>query len=274
MYTPPGRARAVPPPRARGDSPVPQPDRPGRGAEPLTQGRGRHTERVELLDQALDPGRIRLSVHPVDRRHALALEQLGHLFVGEDHQPLDQPVRLGLLDAARSETTLPAASKRNSGSKDSTSRLVAPRCSPSAAAPPRAPPPATRPRPPAAPSGRRRPGRAGRSRGGRRSGCCCDRSWPNGACRRDRARSRRSPRAARLRAPGCRRPRSELAAASARPSPARRCCWPAAGPRRPAACPAARGRRRRRCGSRGASRRPRPGRRQRRRSRAPSPDRS
>src|SRR5205085_930141 len=35
---------------------------------------------------------------------------------------------------ARAPTTLPSASKRNSGSKDSTSRLVAPRCSPSAAA--------------------------------------------------------------------------------------------------------------------------------------------
>ena len=44
--------------------------------------------------------RVGLRVDPVDRRHPLALEQLRDLFVGEDHQALDQPVGLGLRHGA------------------------------------------------------------------------------------------------------------------------------------------------------------------------------
>ena len=69
------------------------------GREPLAQRRGRHAERRQLLDQAFDPGRVGLGVDAVDRRHPLALEPLRDLLVGEDHQPLDQPVGLGLGDA-------------------------------------------------------------------------------------------------------------------------------------------------------------------------------
>jgi len=39
-------------------------------------------------------------VHAVDRRHPAPGQELSHLFVGEDHQPLDQAVGLGLLDPA------------------------------------------------------------------------------------------------------------------------------------------------------------------------------
>ena len=75
--------------------------------EPWPQRRRRHPERVQLLDQALDPRRVGLGVDAVDRRHPLALEQLRHLFVGEDHQPLDQAVGLGLRRPSGRATTLP-----------------------------------------------------------------------------------------------------------------------------------------------------------------------
>ncbi len=67
------------------------------------QRRRRDLELVQLRDQPLDPRRVGLGVDPVDRRHALALQQLGDLLVGEDHQPLDQAVRLGLGDTARAD---------------------------------------------------------------------------------------------------------------------------------------------------------------------------
>ena len=67
----------------------------------LAQRRGRDAERVQLRDQPLDPRRVGLGVDAVDRRHPLALQELGHLLVGEDHQPLDQAVGLGLRHAAR-----------------------------------------------------------------------------------------------------------------------------------------------------------------------------
>ena len=44
-------------------------------------------QRVDLLDR-------RLVVHAIDQRHARLLEGLGGGHVGEDHEFLDQPVRL------------------------------------------------------------------------------------------------------------------------------------------------------------------------------------
>jgi len=64
------------------------------------QRRGRDFELVQLRYQPLDPRRVRLGMDAVDRRHPLALEQPRDLFVGEDHQPLDQAMGLGLGDAA------------------------------------------------------------------------------------------------------------------------------------------------------------------------------
>ena len=98
MYTPPGRARAAPPRRPPGGSPRRRPPCLA-GREPPAAAASARRAR-QLLDQALDPLRVRLRVDPVDRRHPLALEQLRDLFVGEDHQPLDQAVGLGLRDAA------------------------------------------------------------------------------------------------------------------------------------------------------------------------------
>ena len=225
MYTRRGRARVAPPPAPPAGSPPPPARPPRLGAGVPRSGGVGIVELVQLRDQLLDPRRIRPGVDPVDRRHPLALEQLRHLLVGEDHQPLDQPVRLGLGDAAgadhvaaRVEAELglegldveagraaPLAQRRGrlagdrqrlgdrlrrfgpTGEDDVELVVVEPRVGADAAA----------------------------VEGG-----------GAGPPVRVRARSPPSPPAARPPAPGCRPPRSARAAASARPRPARRCCWP------------------------------------------------
>ena len=101
MYTPRGRARAARPPASPGGSPRPPASAAWRGARPWRSGGVGISSSCQLLDQPLDPRRVGLGVDAVDRRHPLALQQLRDLLVGEDHQPLDQAVRLGLGDAAR-----------------------------------------------------------------------------------------------------------------------------------------------------------------------------
>ena len=59
-------------------------------------GGRRDVEALELSDQELDRRRLGLLVHAVEQRLAPARQLLRHLLVGEDHQLLDQAVRLGL----------------------------------------------------------------------------------------------------------------------------------------------------------------------------------
>ena len=105
-----------------GDQPARLPGELARllGGDRLRQRRRRDLEGRELLDQPPDPLRVGLLVDPVERRHAAALEQLRDTLVGEDHQLLDQPVGLGLRRPSGRRVTWPS-SKRNSGSKLSTS---------------------------------------------------------------------------------------------------------------------------------------------------------
>ena len=100
MYTPRDHGRAARPRERRDGSPPPRPRRPRAGEIAAPVGRRRNLEVVELGHEALDPRRVGLGVNPIDGGGALALEQLRDLLVGEDHQPLDQPVRLGLGDGA------------------------------------------------------------------------------------------------------------------------------------------------------------------------------
>ena len=51
-------------------------------------------ERGEKFAQRLDLLRARLVVHAIDQRHARALQRLGRRHIGEDHELLDQPVRV------------------------------------------------------------------------------------------------------------------------------------------------------------------------------------
>ena len=62
----------------------------------LGQRGRRHVEGGQLLDEQLDPLRLRLLVDPIQGGDAAPLQQLGDALVGEDHQVLDQPVGLGL----------------------------------------------------------------------------------------------------------------------------------------------------------------------------------
>ena len=234
--------------------------------EALAQRRRRHAERVQLGDQALDPGRVGLGVDAVERRHALALQELGDLFVGEDHQPLDQPVGLGLgHGVGAGHVARGVEAELGLGGLD----VEAGR---------------------AAPLSQRR-GDLARHR--QRRG---DRLGRPGATGEDRVElvvveagvgadaaaieARRSRLAVRAqldlggdgealapRAPGCRRRCSGHEATSARPPPGRRCCWRGAAPPGRAASRGAHGRRRRRYGPRPAPRPPRAGPRRRRRSR-------
>ena len=61
-------------------------------------GRGRrgHVEAGELVQQALDGGRVRPVVDPVEGREPAPGEVVRHPLVREDHQLLDHAVRLGL----------------------------------------------------------------------------------------------------------------------------------------------------------------------------------
>ena len=87
-------------------------DEPARGSRQLAgllggdgvgqRGR-RKIEGRQLLDQPADPLGVRLLVDAVEGGDATALEQLGDLLVGEDHQLLDQAVGLGLLDRVRAD---------------------------------------------------------------------------------------------------------------------------------------------------------------------------
>ena len=54
----------------------------------------RDVQRVEELAQRLDLLQRRLVVHAIDQRHARLLQRLGGGDIGEDHELLDQPVRL------------------------------------------------------------------------------------------------------------------------------------------------------------------------------------
>ena len=246
---------------------------PGRARrEPLAERRRRHAERRQLLQQAFDPRRIGLGVDAVDGGDAAVDEELRHPLVGEDHQPLDQPVglglrhpvggddvalgvelelRLGRFDVERGGAAVLAergghVARRGQRFGDRRGRLLAavedavelvvvePRVGADAAAV-----------------------EAGAGR-------------PRLAVELDLGGDREPlhPRREAAGAAGERR-----AAASARPSPARRSSWRGAAPPCRAASRAARGRRRRRCGPRRASPRPRAGRRRRRRSRARWPGR-
>jgi hypothetical protein len=68
----------------------------GRGV--LRQRRRRDVERRELVHHPGDPLGVGLLVDAVEAGDPLALDQLRDLFVGQDHQLLDQPVGLGLGD--------------------------------------------------------------------------------------------------------------------------------------------------------------------------------
>ena len=227
----------------------------GARRQAAAQRRRRHVERRQLLQQVFDPRRVGLRVDAVDRRHPPRRQQLGDLLVGHHHQPLDQPVGLGLGDAVGGgdvalgvEARTRARTTRRRGWSCRGARRARRRR--------RGRRPAVRRPPPAPAAGRRRSRRAGRSRGGRRSGCGCGRSGRGRGGRRRRARSPPSPPAARPPAPGCRPRWRARAAASARPRRGRRCCCPAAAPPGRAASRAARGRRRRRCGPRPRARSP------------------
>ena len=54
----------------------------------------RDVQRVEELAQRLDLLQRRLVVHAIDQRHARLFQRLGGGDIGEDHELLDQPVRL------------------------------------------------------------------------------------------------------------------------------------------------------------------------------------
>ena len=54
----------------------------------------RDVERGEEFAQRFDLLRRGLVVHAIDQRHARALQRLGRRHVGEDHELLDQPVRV------------------------------------------------------------------------------------------------------------------------------------------------------------------------------------
>ena len=210
MYTPRGRGRAARPPRSTSRLASAATSPACRGAEPLAQRRGRDPERAQLLDQPFDPRRVGLGVDAVDRRHparARATAATCSLvrIISRSISRCDS-----VCATAAGPGHVASASKRNSGSADSTSRLVPPRCSPSAAATSRA-----------AASG------SATSSGGRaaagedqvelvvvEAGVGADaaavearRARPR---RRRRARSRRSPPAARL--PGARLQASSLSA--------------------------------------------------------------
>ena len=234
MYTPRGRARAA---RAsRADQPARlrrRARRPRCGREPLRQRRRRHVERGELLDQALDPraGRAARGRGRASARLA-PLAELGDLLVGEDHQVLDQAVRLGLGDRPRRRPRRRRRRSSNSGSNDSTSSGRPRRRSASAAAASRASASGS-----ATALGRR--SRAGEDRvelvvveprvGADAAAVEAGRARP---CRP--APSSISAVTARRSTPG--REAAGLVAesapaASARPCPARRCCWRGAAPR-------------------------------------------
>ena len=256
MYTPRGRGRAASASRAtsRLASAASSPGLAGAEIGPRSGGVG-ISRSCELLDQALDPRRVGLRVDAVDRRHPLALEQLRDLLVGEDHQPLDQAVGLGLRRPRGAPTTSPAGVELELGLGRLDLEAWSARAARRAAAAPRARAPAAR-RPPRA--RRSRPAktrRAGRSRGARRSGSGCGRSCA--ARRRRRRRSSISAVTASRSTPGARLQASSLSAARQhrldRPR-RRRCCWRAARASRSSArARARRGRRRRRCGSRAGS---------------------
>ena len=222
MYTPRGRGRAARPPRrtSRLASAATWPASLG-AARPWRSGGVGTPSACELLDQALDPGRVGLGVDAVDRRHPLALEQLRDLLVGEDHQPLDQAVGLGLGDARGRRSR---CRRRRSGTRARTTRRRGWSCRAARRAPPPPRGPARaarrRPRAAAAAAGEDR-GRAGRSRGARRSGCGCGRSAPRRGlpprAELDLGRHRQ-PLDPRRQAAGV--ARSARAAASARPRPA------------------------------------------------------
>ena len=208
MYTPPARVPAAPPREPRGGSPRP-PSRPPVPA-PNCAGPAGSARRAtaSCSTSSSTRWRVGLLVHPVERRHAAALQQLGDLLVGEDHQVLDQPVGLGLLDSARSHDGPVRVELELGLERLDLQRGDLPAVSPSAAAARAGKPERLAHLGRRVLGGRRRSRRAGRSRGGRRSGRGCDRSSPNAARRRPRPGSRRSRRGGPPRAPGCRLHRS------------------------------------------------------------------
>ncbi len=91
----PAAARA---PHLVDDLPADLGDQVGRllRAHLLGDGRCRNVQRLELLHEELDPLGVRTLVDPVERRDPALRQQRRHLLVGQDHQLLDQGVRLGL----------------------------------------------------------------------------------------------------------------------------------------------------------------------------------
>ena len=136
------RLPAVPAPRRlarpRAGSPPPPPHRPGAGARPWPQRRGRHAERRAAARPGARPapdraGRAR--GRPPARACARAAARPAR-WRGSSAARSSGATRSAATE--RAATTSPAGVEANSGSLDSTSRLVAPRCSPSDAAASRA----------------------------------------------------------------------------------------------------------------------------------------
>ena len=171
----------------------------------IGQRRRRQVERGELLEQDRDPARVRVLVDAVERRRPATLAELGDALVGEDHQLLDQPVGLGLLDrVGADDVAVGVEAELGLGGRDlecrrrGGARAARPPPAGRARAAPRSPREASR--------ARRRTRRAGRRRDDGRSGCGCGRSsrsasprpWPSAI---SAVTASRSTSGARLQAP-------------------------------------------------------------------------
>ena len=132
MYTPPGRARGAPPRGPPAGSPRSRARLPAAARSSWAAAGVGTSSAASCSTMRLDPLGVGLLVDPVEGRDALALEQLGDLLVGEDHQLLDQLVRLGLRTPSARRPRR-RRSKLNSGSELSTSS-DAPGAAPASAA--------------------------------------------------------------------------------------------------------------------------------------------
>ena len=163
-----GRSRGRTGRRRARSPPSPPPPATARGL--LGDRRRRHVERGELVGQPLDRLGLGPLVDAVEGGQRAVLEHGRDRLVGGDHQVLDQPVRLGLLDRqhvrrrGRARRSGTRARRRRGRSR------AARAPSPSAAAAARAAAQRLVPRRARRARGRRRSGRRGRSRGARRSG--------------------------------------------------------------------------------------------------------
>ena len=272
MYTPPCRGRAGRPRVRPGGSPRPPPGRPPWARfPPAAAGSGPRGRRAARPAARPGPGRAgrgrgrwRGCACAPSSSATCSLARIISRSISRWDSVWGTP---------RAPITLPLASKRNSGSKDSTSRLVATRRSPSAAAASRA----TASGSATASGGSAAAGEhqvelvvveagVGADPAAVEARPACDAVAAELDLRGHREPLHPRRQAARLLAERVREHRLD----GARDVGAVRS---AGAPHGPAASRAARGRRRRRCGSRAACRRPRAGPRPRRRSRAPSPGR-